>query len=161
MTYETSQVGSRKSCDMRVRIRWYLIDTRIDLSDIQLGGSQASGASTCAGARRQTLSAPSGSCRDCRRRACCRRRQACACGAQHGPRWIGRYLAERVPSALADSRRSGRPRMTPVLTDNKLRQLLTSDPCQFGCDANTWNMALRPLFPMDNSFCRPLVEIYP
>ena len=51
-------------------------------------------------------------------------------------RWIERYLAERAPSALADGRRSGRPRMTPALTDDKLRQLLTSDPCQFGYDAN-------------------------
>ena len=57
-------------------------------------------------------------------------------------RWIERYLAERTPSALADGRRSGRPRMTPALTDNKLRRLLTSDPCQFGYDANTWTVPL-------------------
>src|SRR5690349_6239325 len=57
-------------------------------------------------------------------------------------RWIERYLAERAPSALADGKRSGRPRMTPALTDAKLRQLLTSDPCQFGYDANTWTMPL-------------------
>src|SRR3954464_15641739 len=57
-------------------------------------------------------------------------------------RWIERYLAERAPSALADGRRSGRPRMTPALTDDKLRHLLTSDPCQFGYDANTWTVPL-------------------
>src|SRR4051812_29760294 len=57
-------------------------------------------------------------------------------------RWIERYLAERAPSALADGKRSGRPRMTPALTDDKLRQLLTSDPCQFGYDANTWTVPL-------------------
>src|SRR5689334_8371980 len=57
-------------------------------------------------------------------------------------RWIARYLAERAPSALADGKRSGRPRMTPALTDAKLRQLLTSDPCQFGYDANTWTVPL-------------------
>jgi len=57
-------------------------------------------------------------------------------------RWIERYLAERAPSALADGKRSGRPRMTPALTDAKLRQLLTSDPCQFGYDANTWTVPL-------------------
>ena len=57
-------------------------------------------------------------------------------------RWIERYLAERTPSALADGRRSGRPRMTPALTDDKLRRLLTSDPCQFGYDANTWTVPL-------------------
>src|SRR4051812_15467296 len=57
-------------------------------------------------------------------------------------RWIERYLAERAPSALADGERSGRPRMTPALTDDKLRQLLTSEPCQFGYDANTWTAPL-------------------
>src|SRR3954467_8872386 len=57
-------------------------------------------------------------------------------------RWIERYLAERAPSALADGRRSGRPRTTPVLTDKKLRQLLTSDPGRFGYDANTWTVPL-------------------
>src|SRR6201990_2233732 len=57
-------------------------------------------------------------------------------------RWIERYLAEQAPSALADGRRSGRPRAAPVLTDKRLRQLLTSDPCQFGYDANTWTVPL-------------------
>src|ERR1700745_678892 len=42
-------------------------------------------------------------------------------------RWFERYLAEQAPSALADGRRSGRPRTAPVLTDKKLRQLLTRD----------------------------------
>ena len=57
-------------------------------------------------------------------------------------RWIERYLAEQAPSALADGRRSGRPRTAPVLTDKKLRQLLTSDPCRFGYDATTWTVPL-------------------
>ena len=57
-------------------------------------------------------------------------------------RWIERYLAERAPSALADGKRSGRPRTTPALTDSKLRQLLMSDPCRFGHDANTWTVPL-------------------
>src|SRR5689334_7691850 len=57
-------------------------------------------------------------------------------------RWIERYLAEQAPSALADERRSGRPRAAPVLTDKKLRQLLTSEPCRFGYDANTWTVPL-------------------
>jgi transposase len=57
-------------------------------------------------------------------------------------RWIERYLAERAPSALADGKRSGRPRTTPALTDSKLRQLLMSDPCRFGYDANTWTVPL-------------------
>src|SRR6476646_2068925 len=57
-------------------------------------------------------------------------------------RWIERYLAERAPSALADGKRSGRPRLTPALTDAKLRQLLSSEPCQFGYDANTWTVPL-------------------
>src|SRR3954452_13842874 len=57
-------------------------------------------------------------------------------------RWIEPYLAEQAPSALADERRSGRPRAAPVLTDKKLRQLLTSEPCWFGSDANTWTVPL-------------------
>jgi transposase len=64
-------------------------------------------------------------------------------------RWIERYLAERAPSALADDRRSGRPRAAPVLADTKLRQLLTSDPCRFGYDANTWTV------PLLASYLRP------
>src|SRR4051812_19914988 len=46
-------------------------------------------------------------------------------------RWIGRYLAEHVPSALDDERRPARPRAAPVLTDKKLRQLLTREPCRY------------------------------
>ena len=57
-------------------------------------------------------------------------------------RWIERYLAERAPSALADGKRSGRPRTTPALTDSRLRRLLMSDPCRFGYDANTWTVPL-------------------
>src|SRR3954451_1565875 len=57
-------------------------------------------------------------------------------------RWIERYLAERAPSALADGQRSGRPRTTAALTDAKLRQLLPSEPCPFGYDANAWPVPL-------------------
>ena len=57
-------------------------------------------------------------------------------------RWIERYLAHRTPSALADGTRSGRPNTTSLLIDKKLCQLLTSDPCRFGYDANTWTVPL-------------------
>jgi transposase len=57
-------------------------------------------------------------------------------------RWIARYLAERAPAALADGDRPGRPRVAAALTDDRLRQLLTSDPRQFGYDANTWTVPL-------------------
>jgi transposase len=57
-------------------------------------------------------------------------------------RWIERYLQERVPSALADGSRSGRPRAAVALTDDRLRQLLTSDPRQFGFAANAWTVPL-------------------
>jgi transposase len=57
-------------------------------------------------------------------------------------RWIERYLAERVPVALAEGARSGRPRAAAALTDDRLRQLLTSDPRPFGYDANTWTVPL-------------------
>ena len=32
--------------------------------------------------------------------------------------------------------------MAPALTDDKLRQLLTSGPCRLGYDANTWTVPL-------------------
>ena len=42
-------------------------------------------------------------------------------------RWIERYLAERALSALADGKRSGRPRMTPALT-HAVQQILAWIP---------------------------------
>src|SRR3954451_14502623 len=55
-------------------------------------------------------------------------------------RWVGRYLAEQVPSAVADGRGSGRPSTALVLTDKKLRQLVRSYPCQVGYDATAWTV---------------------
>ena len=57
-------------------------------------------------------------------------------------RWIERYLAERSPLALADAGRSGRPRTAVALTEERLRHLLTSNPRQFGHEANTWTVPL-------------------
>ena len=53
-------------------------------------------------------------------------------------RWIRRYLAERTPVALAERQRSGRPRVALALTDDRLHQLLTSDPRQFGLASFWW-----------------------
>jgi transposase len=57
-------------------------------------------------------------------------------------RWITRYRAERVPTALAEGRRSGRPRAATALTERRLRELLTSDPGRFGYAATTWTVPL-------------------
>jgi transposase len=57
-------------------------------------------------------------------------------------RWIARYWAERKPMALAEGRRSGRPRAAAALTESRLRQLLTSDPGRFGYAATTWTVPL-------------------
>jgi transposase len=57
-------------------------------------------------------------------------------------RWIKRYLTEQTPAALAERRRCGRPRVALALTDDRLRQLLTSDPRQFGHNATTWTVPL-------------------
>jgi transposase len=57
-------------------------------------------------------------------------------------RWIERYLAARAPAALADGERPGRPRVAPALTEDRLRQLLTRDPRQFGYNANPWTVPL-------------------
>ena len=56
-------------------------------------------------------------------------------------RWIKRYRAERTPVALAERQRSGRPRVALALTDDRLHQLLTSDPRQFGY-TTTWTVPL-------------------
>jgi len=56
-------------------------------------------------------------------------------------RWIKRYRAEQGPEALAERQRSGRPRVALALTDDRLPQLLTSDPRQFG-DTTTWTVPL-------------------
>jgi transposase len=57
-------------------------------------------------------------------------------------RWITRYLRERAPAALAEGGRSGRPRAAAALTDEGLRQLLTSDPRRFGYNVTTWTVPL-------------------
>ncbi len=53
-------------------------------------------------------------------------------------RWIERYRAERQPQQLRDAARSGRPRSGPQLSDARLKQLLTSEPCTCGYDTNAW-----------------------
>ena len=55
-------------------------------------------------------------------------------------RWINRDRTEQTPAALAERRRSGRPRVALALTQDRLRQLLTSDPRQFGHNATTWTV---------------------
>jgi transposase len=57
-------------------------------------------------------------------------------------RWIKRYRAEQGPEALAERQRSGRPRVALALTKDRLRQLLTSDPRQFGYTTTTWTVPL-------------------
>jgi transposase len=57
-------------------------------------------------------------------------------------RWITRYLEERIPAALAEGRRSGRPPAAAALTESRLRQLLTSDPGRFGYATTTWTVPL-------------------
>lgn len=57
-------------------------------------------------------------------------------------RWLARYRAERQPERLRDAQRTGRPRAGVQLTDARLKQLLTSEPCACGYDANNWTVAL-------------------
>ena len=57
-------------------------------------------------------------------------------------RWINRDLAERTPVALAERQRSGRPRTAVALSQDRLPQLLTSDPRQLGYNATTWTVPL-------------------
>jgi transposase len=56
-------------------------------------------------------------------------------------RWVGRYLAARDPAALADERRTGRPRVR-ALTDRQLARLVATDPRVFGYQTATWTAPL-------------------
>jgi transposase len=57
-------------------------------------------------------------------------------------RWTQRYLATRHPQDLTDAPRSGRPRVAPVLTEQRLAQILARDPRQDGYQATTWTVPL-------------------
>ena len=57
-------------------------------------------------------------------------------------RWIARYLAERDVSALADQRRSGRPRLAAALAAPRLAQVFSLDPRGCGYLATTWTVPL-------------------
>jgi transposase len=57
-------------------------------------------------------------------------------------RWIQRYLAARNPQDLADESRSGRPRLAPVLTEQRLAQILARDPRRDGYQATSWTVPL-------------------
>ena len=57
-------------------------------------------------------------------------------------RWTQRYLAARSPQDLADAPRSGRPRIAPVLTEERLAQILARDPRQEGYQATSWTVPL-------------------
>jgi transposase len=57
-------------------------------------------------------------------------------------RWTQRYWAARNPQDLADVPRSGRPRVAPVLMEQRLAQILARDPRQEGYQATTWTVPL-------------------
>ena len=61
-------------------------------------------------------------------------------------RWVtkavGRYRAHRCPQELAEARRSGRPRVAPRLSAERLTELLRADPLALGYAATGWTAPL-------------------
>lgn len=56
--------------------------------------------------------------------------------------WLERYLAERTPSALLDTPRSGRPRKAPRLTFKLLHQVVRGSPEKAGWASHGWTVPL-------------------
>ena len=56
--------------------------------------------------------------------------------------WLERYLAERTPSALLDTPRSGRPRKAPRLTSKRLRRVVRGSPEKAGWASHGWTVPL-------------------
>ena len=76
-----------------------------------------------------------------------RRRLVQALGQAHDAKLYRRLravaeVADGEPIATVEGARCGRPRAAAALTDDKLRQLLTSDPGRFGYAATTWTVPL-------------------
>ena len=67
---------------------------------------------------------------------------ACLAGVDRASvyRWTQRYVVARNPQDLTDAPRSGRPRMAPVLTEQRLAQILARNPPQEGYPATSWTV---------------------
>jgi transposase len=57
-------------------------------------------------------------------------------------RWVARYRRTRDPATLADRPRSGRRRVAPELTRERVREVLALDPRALGYRATTWTVPL-------------------
>ena len=61
-------------------------------------------------------------------------------------RWVtqavARYRARRCPQDLAEGKRSGRPRMAPALSPERLAEVLRTDPLTLGYAAASWTAPL-------------------
>jgi transposase len=61
-------------------------------------------------------------------------------------RWVNkclaRYLERRCPQDLAERPRAGRPRASVVLTAERLRDIVQSDPFLWGYASTTWTVPL-------------------
>jgi transposase len=61
-------------------------------------------------------------------------------------RWVtkalARYRARRCPADLAEGQRSGRPRIAPGLSTERLAELLHTDPLSLGYAAASWTAPL-------------------
>jgi transposase len=55
---------------------------------------------------------------------------------------LARYRLRRCPADLAESKRSGRPRLAPGLSAEQLRAVLRTDPATLGYAASGWTVPL-------------------
>jgi transposase len=55
---------------------------------------------------------------------------------------LARYRARRCPQDLAEGKRSGRPRVVPVLSAERLVEVLRADPLALGYAATSWTAPL-------------------
>jgi transposase len=55
---------------------------------------------------------------------------------------VARYRVRRCPQDLAEAKRSGRPRVAPTLSAERLTELLRTDPLALGYAATGWTAPL-------------------
>ena len=68
-------------------------------------------------------------------------------------RWVGDYLRTRDPAALADRPRSGRRRVAPTLTRERVAAILALDPRTLGFRATTWTVLLLARYLAEQHRC--------
>jgi transposase len=56
--------------------------------------------------------------------------------------WVRTYLQTHDPGRLRDAPRSGRPRASPAITDERITQEIRRDPMRLGYNSTGWTVSL-------------------